>query len=1168
MLQRRGICPFEVGQDMEFEGSDRAAAAASAASAAAASAAVAAAAAAAAAQPAVATAAAPASSRFFRGGGGGGGTGGGGASAGSSCSSRAAAELRRRASSPLPQLPAAPPKLKRHASEPVPASAPSSLANEAHRAAVRHPSLAPALTEFCNTAQEARGGYAQRAAVAERLLEAVLAEGEIGGCEATSRAALGVLHVEVQRTLRGLMSRVTEKADADERLDVCKRLIGVRDRAAERARVVHGMVLGRGRRGCRTLEVSESAAESEPCPSSSSTAPAASDVVAADAADTLPKTSVAAPNASTVVDPRVATARRPLSRNSSLNSSSPPKQRQTKRRTAPSEAATDASVIFAAAHQADSPNTAEDVAHAFVPMFPSPSPASASVPDATAEGVAVALASEAAEAIRRAPSIESGTSASSPSSGGGGRGSGRARWSLPRQGSSHVLDLEEEDEAMAEAARLWDGSGTLDLDEVVQDCLRQVVAEVGSAAIGSLRSRSRSRELAARRSEVVSRAGGQARIAAAGSGPGPQAGKAVPDSRQGQKRQPAQRPRNRRASNIAALGSALATEPAIDAEAAGADATLGRSSGNIKWEQIGTEVARGLCLQPGVHRPMDGCPWCEKRKIGRQKASHSTESTFHEGAADSSHASLDRAAAACEETSAPSHTPAKRGGRPEGGNKRSKKATGSSDVVAVEQSPPVIERRADALAGEGEEPPALQDGSSLDERLLAAPAVVHSNSSLDHARSTFRAAAAEKARYAARVTAGEALLNVCMELPSPSDEGEAALKELWVELRRTQCNMQCRLHYRRNASEKLEVRKRIAGLRRRLRAHARAAYDLDLEAATTTRRPAPAEDALIGFRKPVSLEDLRARCELCSSTGSSRHLCELMCYFREYEPARQLQTLRKRAAVHPLRPCIAGWTARLAFSPRSPYWCVVVHDAAGGVRGGPREAWASLVSDALAAPLPSQTAGPSAGGAADAEAQQAEAVSGEGAVPAGRASAEAGLAPGFTSPFGLIEELLARDPWQLMVTCFLLNKTGRECVDRLLATFFRRWPTPEALMAEDPESTEIGDMLGPLGLQRRRSHMLVRFSREYSEAVRDLGSPLPAQRLKRLHGVGRYALDAYRIFVRGEVSTVKPTDIYLGWFVEYQAWRAASSAAASSPAAHSVAGDRGEFEVGSGHCLG
>jgi len=98
--------------------------------------------------------------------------------------------------------------------------------------------------------------------------------------------------------------------------------------------------------------------------------------------------------------------------------------------------------------------------------------------------------------------------------------------------------------------------------------------------------------------------------------------------------------------------------------------------------------------------------------------------------------------------------------------------------------------------------------------------------------------------------------------------------------------------------------------------------------------------------------------------------------------------------------------------------------------------------------------------------------------------------------------------------------------------------------------------------------MLVRFSREYSEAVRDLGSPLPAQRLKRLHGVGRYALDAYRIFVRGEVSTVKPTDIYLGWFVEYQAWRAASSAAASSPAAHSVAGDRGEFEVGSGHCLG
>lgn len=1145
---------------MEIEGSDPTAAAASAASAAAAAAAVVAAAAA---QPAASTAAAPASSRFFRGGGGGGGKAGGVASAGSTCSSRASAELRRRASSPLPPLPtAAPPKLKRHASEPVPASAPSLLAHEADRATGRYPSLAPALTEFCNIAQEARGGYTQRAAVAERLLEALLAEGDIGGCEATSRAALGVLHVEVQRTLRGLMSRVTEKADAEERLDVCKRLIGVRDRAAERARVAHGMVLGRGRRGCRTLEAAESAAKSEPCHSSSSTAPAPSDLVAAGAADKLPEAAVAVPSVGAVVNPHVATTRRPLSRNSSLNSSSPPKQRQMRPRSAPSEAATEAAVIFTAAHRAASPNSAKFVELSSVPMSPSPSPTS--VPDATAEAVAVALASEAA-------------GSTSGGSAGGGRGSGRARWSLPRQGSRHVLDLEEEDEAVAEAARLWDGSGTLDLDEVVQDGLRQVVAEVGSAGIGSLRlggpsprgrSRSRSRELAARRSDVGSRAGGQVHVAAAGSGPSPQAGKEFPDSQQGEKRQPAQLPRNRRASKGAALGSAVATQVAFAADVAGADAALSRSRGSIKWEQIGTEVARGLCLQPGVHRPMDGCPWCEKRKMGRQKASHSAESTFHEGAADSSHASLDRLAAACEEASAPSRTPAKRGGRPAEGNKRCKKATGSSDVVALDPSPPVIERRSDALVGEGEEPPALQDGSSPHERLPAAPTVLHSNLLLDDARSAFRAAAAEKARYAARVAAGDALLNVCMALPSPSDDGEAALKELWVESRRTQCNMQCRLHYRRNASEKLEVRKRIVNLRRRLRAHARAAYALDLEAATTTRRPAPAEEALIGARKPISLEDLRARCELCSSTGSSRHLCEFMCYFREYEPARQLQTLRKRAAVHPLRPCIAGWTARLAFSPRSPYWCVVVHDAAGGVRGGPREAWDSLVADALAAPLPSQTAGPSAGRAAEAEAQQAEAISGVGAVPAGGASAEAGLDPGLTSPFGLIEELLASDPWQLMVTCFLLNKTGRECVDRLLAMFFRRWPTPESMMEEDPESTEIGDMLGPLGLQRRRSHMLVRFSREYFEAVLDLGSPLPAQRLKRLHGVGRYALDAYRIFVRGEVSSVTPTDIYLGWFAEYQAWRAASSAAASRPAANSVAGDRGEFEVGSGHCLG
>lgn len=39
---------------------------------------------------------------------------------------------------------------------------------------------------------------------------------------------------------------------------------------------------------------------------------------------------------------------------------------------------------------------------------------------------------------------------------------------------------------------------------------------------------------------------------------------------------------------------------------------------------------------------------------------------------------------------------------------------------------------------------------------------------------------------------------------------------------------------------------------------------------------------------------------------------------------------------------------------------------------------------------------------------------------------------------------------------------------------------------------------------------------------------------RRLHSVGRYAADAYRIFVRREAEFVQPSDTYLGWFVEHR----------------------------------
>jgi len=360
---------------------------------------------------------------------------------------------------------------------------------------------------------------------------------------------------------------------------------------------------------------------------------------------------------------------------------------------------------------------------------------------------------------------------------------------------------------------------------------------------------------------------------------------------------------------------------------------------------------------------------------------------------------------------------------------------------------------------------------------------------------------------------------------------EAALRELWLELRRTTANIQCRLLYKRDAPERIEVRRKLLDLRRRVRAHARAlcggGLEL-LEASSSQPRPKlpyPRGGAADGNSPaPSSLEDLRMQCPIYTATAGCRHLCEHLCYFREYEPARHLQTLRKRAALHPLRPSVEGWTARLALAHRPPFWAVVIHDAAGAVRGAPREAWQSLADEALAAPLapPRPTASASPSPAAP---RQTDGGTGIADRPT-------------TSPFGLIEELLADEPWQLLVTCFLLNKTGRESVDRVLATFFRRWPVAADLVGADVD--EIGRLLEPLGLHRKRSRMLVRFSREYLDAVAEVGSPLPVARLRRLHGVGRYACDAYRIFVRGEVGAVRPTDVYLGWFAEYHTWRSTS----------------------------
>ena len=127
------------------------------------------------------------------------------------------------------------------------------------------------------------------------------------------------------------------------------------------------------------------------------------------------------------------------------------------------------------------------------------------------------------------------------------------------------------------------------------------------------------------------------------------------------------------------------------------------------------------------------------------------------------------------------------------------------------------------------------------------------------------------------------------------------------------------------------------------------------------------------------------------------------------------------------------------------------------------------------------------------------------------------------SPYGLIQEDLWPDEWKILVSCMLLNQTTRTQLEKVRGTFFQKWPTPQALLQSSPE--EIGEVIKPLGFWRRRPKSLLKFSEQYLN--KDWNDP------KELHGVGKYASDAWHIFIKGDWNTVQPNDHALNWYHDW-----------------------------------
>lgn len=104
----------------------------------------------------------------------------------------------------------------------------------------------------------------------------------------------------------------------------------------------------------------------------------------------------------------------------------------------------------------------------------------------------------------------------------------------------------------------------------------------------------------------------------------------------------------------------------------------------------------------------------------------------------------------------------------------------------------------------------------------------------------------------------------------------------------------------------------------------------------------------------------------------------------------------------------------------------------------------------------------------------------------------------------------------------MLNQTNARQVKPILDDFFFRWPWPDSAALAEPD--EMATMIRSLGLQNRRARSIIRMSREFCAGVP----------VEELHGIGKYALDSYRIFVKGELPGVDDVDDkelknYLRW---------------------------------------
>lgn len=126
------------------------------------------------------------------------------------------------------------------------------------------------------------------------------------------------------------------------------------------------------------------------------------------------------------------------------------------------------------------------------------------------------------------------------------------------------------------------------------------------------------------------------------------------------------------------------------------------------------------------------------------------------------------------------------------------------------------------------------------------------------------------------------------------------------------------------------------------------------------------------------------------------------------------------------------------------------------------------------------------------------------------------------SPYKFKQELYREDPWKMLIICMMLNQTSYKQVDKVRNVFFDKFPTPLSLLNAKDE--DIINIIKPLGFYNRRCKTWKKFSKKWISKDFDDISKLP--------GVGKYALDSWKIFQEGNIN-IKVEDKELKKYIKW-----------------------------------